>query len=440
MAKKKKAKYSGIGGQAVMEGIMMRNNDRYAVAIRKPNKQIEVILGDCGDEKNAKGVYKIPFLRGIFAFVDSLRLGLKTLSLSAEYYVEDEEEETGFDRFMRKLFGNKAESVINAFTILFALVFAIGLFFVLPACITHFVLERYIVNASLVIILEGLIRIAIFIGYILVISLSKDIRRTFMYHGAEHKCINCVENGKVLNVKNVMRSSRRHRRCGTSFILFIMMISIVLFFFIRVPSPFLRLGIRLLMIPVIAGISYEVLRLMGRYDNWFTKLISAPGLWFQSLTTKEPDAQMVEVAIKAVEAVFDWKQYLMDNFDYVPSGDEEGWLDDDEDVMDTETMEAMMSEVESGSRDVFAEMKLKEEFDVMPEAGSEAVVSEGVDFADHSEEEEAAGANIEEEFEEDSEEDSEEDIEEDIEEDSEDIEEDAGDESGEEDIDEEAED
>ena len=416
MAKKKKAKYSGIGGQAVMEGIMMRNNDRYAVAIRKPNKQIEVILGDCGDEKNAKGVYKIPFLRGIFAFVDSLRLGLKTLSLSSEYYVEDEEEETGFDRFMRKLFGNKAESVINAFTILFALVFAIGLFFVLPACITHFVLERYIVNASLVIILEGLIRIAIFIGYILVISLSKDIRRTFMYHGAEHKCINCVENGKVLNVKNVMRSSRRHRRCGT--------------------SPFLRLGIRLLMIPVIAGISYEVLRIMGRYDNWFTKLISAPGLWFQSLTTKEPDAQMVEVAIKAVEAVFDWKQYLMDNFDYVPSGDEEGWLDDDEDVMDTETMEAMMSEVESGSRDVFAEMKLKEEFDVMPEAGSEAVVSEGVDFADHSEEEEAAGANIEEEFEEDSEED----IEEDIEEDSEDIEEDAGDESGEEDIDEEAED
>ena len=432
MAKKKKAKYSGIGGQAVMEGIMMRNNDRYAVAIRKPNKQIEVILGDCGDEKNAKGVYKIPFLRGIFAFVDSLRLGLKTLSLSAEYYVEDEEEETGFDRFMRKLFGNKAESVINAFTILFALVFAIGLFFVLPACITHFVLERYIVNESLVIILEGLIRIAIFIGYILIISLSKDIRRTFMYHGAEHKCINCVENGKVLNVRNVMRSSRRHRRCGTSFILFIMMISIVLFFFIRVPSPFLRLGIRLLMIPVIAGISYEVLRLMGRYDNWFTKLISAPGLWFQSLTTKEPDAQMVEVAIKAVEAVFDWKQYLMDNFDYVPSGDEEGWLDDDEDVMDTETMEAMMSEVESGSRDVFAEMKLKEEFDVIPEAGSEAVVSEGTG---------ATYSKVEENNEENSEEDTEEDFKDSEDtEDIEDTEEDAGDESGEEDIDEEAED
>lgn len=393
--KKKKAKYSGIGGQAVMEGIMMRNNDRYAVAVRKPNKQIEVIMGDCNDEKSAKGVRKVPFLRGIFAFVDSLRLGMKTLSLSAEYYVGDEEEETGFDRFMRKLFGNKAESVVNAFTILFALVFAIGLFFVLPACISHFVLEKYIANRSLITIIEGVVRIAIFIGYILIISLSKDIRRTFKYHGAEHKCINCVENGKVLNVKNVMRSSRRHRRCGTSFILFIMMISIVLFFFIRVDSPFIRLGVRLAMIPVIAGISYEVLRLMGKYDNWFTKAISAPGLWFQSLTTKEPDEQMVEVAIKAVEAVFDWKQYLIDNFDYVPSGEEEGWLDDDEEVMDTATMEAMMSEVESNSRDVFAERKLKEEFAKMPEVEetaaeeAEAIQAEETEEVTETEETEA---------------------------------------------------
>ena len=384
--KKKKAKYSGIGGQAVMEGIMMRNNDRYAVAVRKPNKQIEVIMGDCNDEKSAKGVRKVPFLRGIFAFVDSLRLGMKTLSLSAEYYVGDEEEETGFDRFMRKLFGNKAESVVNAFTILFALVFAIGLFFVLPDCISLFVLEKYIANRSLITIIEGVVRIAIFIGYILIISLSKDIRRTFKYHGAEHKCINCVENGKVLNVKNVMRSSRRHRRCGTSFILFIMMISIVLFFFIRVDSPFIRLGVRLAMIPVIAGISYEVLRLMGKYDNWFTKAISAPGLWFQSLTTKEPDEQMVEVAIKAVEAVFDWKQYLIDNFDYVPSGEEEGWLDDDEEVMDTATMEAMMSEVESNSRDVFAERKLKEEFAKMPEVEEAAAEEAEVIQAEVTEE------------------------------------------------------
>ena len=389
--KKKKAKYSGIGGQAVMEGIMMRNNNRYAVAVRKPNQQIEVILADCADENNLQGIRKIPFIRGIFAFVDSLRLGMKTLSLSAEYYVGDEEEETGFDRFMTKLFGNKAESIVNAFTILFALILAIGLFFVLPALISHFVLERFIANQSLIIILEGLVRIIIFILYILVISLSKDIKRTFMYHGAEHKCINCVENGKPLNVKNVMRSSRRHRRCGTSFILFIMMISIVLFFFIRVDSPFLRLGIRLLMIPVIAGISYEVLRAMGKYDNWFTRAISAPGLWFQSLTTREPDKDMAEVAIKAVEAVFDWKEYLKENFGYVPSGDEEGWLDDDDEEMDTETMEALMSEVETDSSEIMAEMKLADEYnaEVAKETDTEdsadtedAEVSEDVDDAE----------------------------------------------------------
>ncbi len=383
--KKKKAKYSGIGGQAVMEGIMMRNNNRYAVAVRKPNQQIEVILADCADENNLQGIRKIPFIRGIFAFVDSLRLGMKTLSLSAEYYVGDEEEETGFDRFMTKLFGNKAESIVNAFTILFALILAIGLFFVLPALISHFVLERFIANQSLIIILEGLVRIIIFILYILVISLSKDIKRTFMYHGAEHKCINCVENGKPLNVKNVMRSSRRHRRCGTSFILFIMMISIVLFFFIRVDSPFLRLGIRLLMIPVIAGISYEVLRAMGKYDNWFTRAISAPGLWFQSLTTREPDKDMAEVAIKAVEAVFDWKEYLKENFGYVPSGDEEGWLDDDDEEMDTETMEALMSEVETDSSEIMAEMKLADEYNAEVEEETEDTEEASADANDADE-------------------------------------------------------
>ena len=336
--KKKKAKYSGIGGQAVMEGIMMRNKNRYALAVRKPNKQIEVVTGDCkgGAEK---GIMKVPFIRGVFAFIDSLELGMKTLSQSAEFYVGDEEEETGFDRFMAKLFGSKAESVINAFTIVFAILLAAGLFFVLPAVISKFVLERFIANTSLVIILEGLVRIAIFVGYILIISLSGDIKRTFMYHGAEHKCINCIESGKALNVKNVMHSSRRHRRCGTSFVLFIMMLSVVLFFFIRVDSTFLRFGIRLLMIPLIAGLSYELLRLMGKYDNWLTRAISAPGLLFQSLTTREPDEQMAEVAIKAVEAVFDWQQYLKDNFGYVPSGEEMGWLDDDDDEEETVSSE-----------------------------------------------------------------------------------------------------
>ena len=280
--KKRKVKYSGIGGQAVMEGIMMRGNDRYAVAVRKPNHQIEVVTGDCKSGNMEKGIMKVPFVRGIVAFVDSLELGMKTLSLSSDFYEEEDEKETGFDKFMTKLFGNKAESIMTGFTILLAIAMAVGLFFVVPALFSHYVLERFIANASLIAIAEGLFRIAIFIGYILVISLSREIRRTFMYHGAEHKCINCVESGKALNVKNVMRSSRRHRRCGTSFILFIMMISIVLFFFIHVDSAFLRLGIRLMLIPVIAGISYEVLRLMGRYDNWLTRILSAPGLLLQS--------------------------------------------------------------------------------------------------------------------------------------------------------------
>ena len=359
--KKRKVKYSGIGGQAVMEGIMMRGNDRYAVAVRKPNHQIEVVTGDCKSGNMEKGIMKVPFVRGIVAFVDSLELGMKTLSLSSDFYEEEDEKETGFDKFMTKLFGNKAESIMTGFTILLAIAMAVGLFFVVPALFSHYVLERFIANASLIAIAEGLFRIAIFIGYILVISLSKEIRRTFMYHGAEHKCINCVESGKALNVKNVMRSSRRHRRCGTSFILFIMMISIVLFFFIRVDSAFLRLGIRLMLIPVIAGISYEVLRLMGRYDNWLTRILSAPGLLLQSLTTKEPDEEMAEVAIRAVEAVFDWQQYLKENFDYVPSGDEIGWLDDEDEEMDTETMEALMADVESDSRDAHAEIRFSEE-------------------------------------------------------------------------------
>ena len=361
--KKRKVKYSGIGGQAVMEGIMMRGTDRYAVAVRKPNKQIEVVTGDCKSGNVEKGIMKVPFLRGIVAFIDSLELGMKTLTISADFYEEEEEEETKFDRFMTKLFGNKAESIMTGFTILLAILMAVGLFFVAPALLTHFVLERFIANASLIAIAEGLIRILIFIAYILVISLSKEIRRTFMYHGAEHKCINCVESGKALNVKIVMRSSRRHRRCGTSFVLFIMMISIVLFFFIRVDSAILRLGLRILLIPVIAGISYEVLRLMGRYDNWLTRALSAPGLLFQSLTTKEPSEDMVEVAIRAVEAVFDWQQYLKENFDYVPSGDEIGWLDDEDEEMDTKTMEALMADVESDSRDAHAKLRFEEELE-----------------------------------------------------------------------------
>lgn len=331
---KKKSCYSGIGGQAVMEGIMMKNKDSYAVAVRKPDKTIELHVEISKQPDN--WARKTPFIRGIFNFVDSMVLGMQTLSYSASFYEEDAQE-TGFDRFMSKVFGDKAEKAMTTVSMIFAAIIAVAIFMVLPYFAASF-LERYLSNPSVIAIIEGLIRVTIFIVYILLISLMKDIRRVFMYHGAEHKCINCIENGRPLNVKNVMRSSRLHRRCGTSFILIVMVISIVLFFFIRVDNMALKLVLRLALIPVIAGISYEVLRLAGRYDNWFIKLISAPGMLLQRLTTREPEEDMVEVAIKAVEAVFDWKEYLRDNFGYDGSATEE-WLDDDEDDEEEESMD-----------------------------------------------------------------------------------------------------
>ena len=324
MSKKKKTCYSGIGGQAVMEGIMMRNKDRYAVAVRTPDKNIELHVASC--EQSESWTRKVPFIRGVFNFVDSLTLGMETLTYSASFYDEDEEE-TGFDRFMGKLFGAKAEKAMMGITMIISIVIAVAIFMVLPYFVASF-LEKYLSNPSLIAIVEGLLRVIIFVVYVLLISLMKDIRRVFMYHGAEHKCINCIESGKPLTVRNIMKSSRFHRRCGTSFLLIVMVVSIICFFFVRVDNMALRLILRIALVPVIAGISYEILRLAGRFDNWFIRLISAPGMWLQRITTKEPDKDMVEVAIKAVEAVFDWKAYLKENFDYEEAEDD--WLDEDE--------------------------------------------------------------------------------------------------------------
>lgn len=345
---KKKSCYSGIGGQAVMEGIMMRNKDRYAVAVRKPDQNIELHVA--GYEQSESWTRKVPFVRGIFNFIDSLTLGMQTLTFSASFYEEDEEE-TGFDRFMGKIFGAKAEKVMMIITVIFSIVLALAIFMILPYFVAS-LLEKYLSNPSLIAIIEGLLRVIIFVVYVLLISLMKDIRRVFMYHGAEHKCINCIESGKPLNVKNIMKSSRFHRRCGTSFLLIVMVISIICFFFIRVDNMALKLVLRVALIPVIAGISYEVLRLAGKFDNWFIRLISAPGMWLQRITTKEPDKDMVEVAIKAVEAVFDWKTYLKENFNYEPADDEE-WLDeeDGEDLEKTDLNETVSKTVEADSVD-----------------------------------------------------------------------------------------
>lgn len=315
--KKKKKCYCGIGGQAVLEGVMMKNSDRYAVAVRKPDGTIEVMTEDYTGVWGAKKVSRIPFVRGVFNFVDSLVLGMKTLTWSAEFYEEEEpKKESGEsdDKPKTAAKGGLDKLVMGA-TVAFSIVMAVAIFIVLPYFLST-LFSAYIRNASLLAILEGVLRILIFLGYVAAISAMKDIRRVYMYHGAEHKCINCIERGRELTVKNVRKSSRQHRRCGTSFLLFVMVVSVILFMFIRVSNPALRLLLRLALVPVIAGISYEIIRLAGRSENFLIRIISAPGMWLQKLTTREPDDSMIEVAIASVEAVFDWKAYLKDTFGY----------------------------------------------------------------------------------------------------------------------------
>lgn len=326
MTSKRYNRYSGIGGQAVLEGIMMKNKDKYAVAVRKPNGEIEVEVDTYHSIIRDSKLLKIPFARGIFNFIDSLILGMRSLNFSASFYEEEEVKESVVDKAFNKLFKDKAEKVFSCITMVFAIVLAIGIFMVLPYYLTS-LFEGYIRNESLVLIIEGVIRIAIFIIYVLSISLMKDIGRLYRYHGAEHKCIDCIEKGRPLTVHNVMRSSKQHKRCGTSFMLFVMLVSIILFFFIRVDNPVYRVLVRIALIPVIAGISYEIIRLAGRSNNILVRIISAPGLLLQKLTTREPDESMVEVAIAAVEAVFDWKTYLKETFGYEI---DDSWLTEDE--------------------------------------------------------------------------------------------------------------
>ena len=308
-------KSSGIGGQAVMEGIMMRNGSEYSVAVHKENGEIEV------KKETYKGVgskcklFRLPFIRGIFSFVDSLVLGMKSLNYSASLFMEDgEEEEPGrFEKWLQKKFGDKAEKVIMDLTMVISIILAMGIFMVFPTWVST-LMKPLLGNGIWMALFEGVLRIAIFIAYVGLISLMPDIKRTYMYHGAEHKCINCIEHGMPLTVENVMKSSKEHKRCGTSFLLIVMVISILFFLVIRPETLWLRLVSRILLIPVIAGVSFEFLRLAGNSDNPVVNLLSKPGLMLQGLTTKEPDEKMAEVAICAVEAVFDWKAYEEANF------------------------------------------------------------------------------------------------------------------------------
>ena len=308
---------SGIGGQAVMEGIMMRNKDRYAVAVRQSDGSIVV------DTQKFKGItskcklFQLPFIRGIFSFIDSLILGIKTLTFSAKFFDDEadySDEPDKFEQWLTDKFGDKAEKVIMGFTVVFSIMIAIGLFMVLPLFIAD-IMERYVswVTPGHVPVIEGVVKMILFIAYLLLISLMNDIKRTFMYHGAEHKCINCIENGHVLTVDNVRKSSRYHKRCGTSFLLVVLIISIVMFILIRTDIVWLRYVTRILLVPVIAGLSYEFIRKAGSSNNKVINVLSMPGMWMQKITTKEPTDDMIEVAIEGVEAVFDWEQYLDDN-------------------------------------------------------------------------------------------------------------------------------
>ncbi len=350
-------KYSNIGGQAVMEGVMMRNDEKYAVAVRTADHHITVKTGEY--HGISQKVKKIPIVRGVVSFVDSLVLGMRTLMFSADLFTEESErdledrlkdEKKKSDKKAEKLRkagkSAEAEAVTKKFeaymeeersklrlrseegngksegsdntlmlsmTVVISLIISVSLFMMLPYALSR-ALQRVTSSEILISIMEGVLRMAIFFGYLLLISRMKDIQRTFMYHGAEHKCINCLEHGLELNVENVRKSSRQHKRCGTSFLLWVMVVSVIFFLFIRTSNPLMRVLTRLLLIPVIAGVSYEFIRLAGRSDNAFVNLMSKPGMALQALTTREPDDSQIQVGIASVEAVFNWKKYLNENF------------------------------------------------------------------------------------------------------------------------------
>ena len=352
-------KYSNIGGQAVMEGVMMRNDEKWAVAVRTADNQITVKTGIYKGVIPTKAVSKIPIVRGVGSFIDSLYLGMKTLMFSADLFAEESEKEleerlqdekkkaekkaaklrsSGKEDQAEKLLKETEEkaarereklkereesgngkskdsdnSVLLTLTLIFSLAVSIALFMLLPYFLSR-ALRSVISSESLISVIEAVLRLLLFFGYLLLISRMKDIQRTFMYHGAEHKCINCIEHGLELNVENVRKSSRQHKRCGTSFLLIVMIISIIFFFCIRTPNPVMRIVIRILLIPVIAGVSFELIRLAGRYDNKCVNILSKPGMLLQKLTTNEPDDDQIRVGIASVEAVFNWKKYLNENF------------------------------------------------------------------------------------------------------------------------------
>ncbi len=311
-------KDSGIGGQAVIEGVMMKNQSKCAVAVRKPDGDIEVLKQKCSNLRERSKIGRIPVIRGIVSFVESLVLGMNGLNYSASFYEEEEEKEEKQKREKKEKKDNKekkaqgsdkGDGIWMGLVMILAVILAIGIFVILPFFVSES-LRHTVRSVQLRGLIEGVIRVVLFLAYVKVISLTKDIKRVFMYHGAEHKSINCIENGMELTVENVKKQSTAHKRCGTSFLLIVMFLSILFFMFITVKNMWLRMVLRILLIPFIAGVSYECIRFAGKHDNRVVNVLSKPGLWLQSLTTAEPDEDMIEVAIASVESVFDWKSFV----------------------------------------------------------------------------------------------------------------------------------
>ncbi len=302
-------KMSGIGGQAVMEGVMMKNQDRIAIAVRTPSGDIEVKKETFESLTKRNKFFGIPILRGMVIFIESLRIGMQALTYSSSFYEEEDVLPSKFETVFNRIFKEKADAVMMVLTILFSILLTVGLFLFVPFVGANF-FQKYIDSSIILAICEGALRLVLFIGYVLLISQMNDIKRVFMYHGAEHKTINCIENGHELTVENVRGQSKEHKRCGTSFIVYVLFFSIIFFTCIQVENLIMKMLLRLLLVPLIAGISYEFIRLAGRSNSIFMYILSRPGMWVQGLTTKEPDDDMIEVAIRSVEEVFEWKTFI----------------------------------------------------------------------------------------------------------------------------------
>ena len=298
-------KSSGIGGQAVLEGVMMRNHDKYAVAVRKPDGEISVKNWDTRSIRERNIFLRLPIIRGVVAFIESLVLGIKTLTYSSSFL--EEEEERSLQQGEMQV-SDRREVLENVLIVTVSILLAIGFFMILPFAVSE-LFRGKVHSQTMLTVIEAALKMLLFLGYVVAISFLSDIKRTFMYHGAEHKTINCVENGLDLTVENVRTQSRYHRRCGTSFLLVVMIVSIIFFMFIRIDNLWLRMLYRILLIPVVAGVSFEFIQFVGNSDNPVVLFLGKPGMWLQKLTTREPDDGMIEVAIASVEAVFDWRAY-----------------------------------------------------------------------------------------------------------------------------------